>query len=507
MTTTTLSSDGGGPESRHAEHEQHEEDGRPRDLGLVILWSESEPHRVGEVALATGTRDAAFVLGRGSGTSNSAMARLAFFRQRPGDAQPCPPLQSGHISREQLALSPVEGGTALYVKNVGRCRLMRDGAEVRETRVRPGDLLELRGQLLLMCVRRFSWVGRGASSKEYTDFPFGESDAHGWVGESPEAWRMRQIVAFVAKRTGHVLIRGASGTGKELVARALHELSDRGKRALVSRNAATFPEALIDAELFGNARNYPNSGMDARVGIIGEVDGSTLFLDEFAELRESMQSHFLRLLDGGEYTRLGEARPRKSDFRLIAATNREESALKHDILARFPFRIELVGLHERREDVPLLVRQVLRRIRSSDPEALARFTREDGEVRVSASFIATLVRHAYSLHVRELEALTWKAILASTGERISLKQRGSGAGADTKGESLVPERVREEEEGEGVGGGDGALALTAARIQACLDENKGVIERAWRPLGLPSRHALARLIRKHGLEVRRPHGK
>src|SRR4029077_9274313 len=127
-----------------------------------------------------------------------------------------------------------------------------------------------------------------------------------------------------------VVIAGQSGSGKELVAQAIHALSGRADRRLVSRSAATLPEALIDAELFGNAKNYPNPGMVERSGLIGEAHGSTLFLDELGELPHAAQAHLLRVLDGGEYQRLGEAQARVSDFRLVVATNRILSSLKPD---------------------------------------------------------------------------------------------------------------------------------------------------------------------------------
>jgi transcriptional regulator with GAF, ATPase, and Fis domain len=132
-------------------------------------------------------------------------------------------------------------------------------------------------------------------------FSFGAPDPHGVVGESPAIWRLREALAFVARRAEHVLVTGPSGVGKELIARAVHDLSARAKKAFVSRNAATLPSGIIDAELFGNAKNYPNAGMPERAGLVGDAHGGTLFLDEIGELSTELSSHLLRLLDGGEY--------------------------------------------------------------------------------------------------------------------------------------------------------------------------------------------------------------
>ncbi len=137
-------------------------------------------------------------------------------------------------------------------------------------------------------------------------------------------WQMRERIAFAANAGKHVLLHGESGTGKELAARALHALSSRAGKPFVSRNAATLPSGLIDAELFGSARNYPNAGMPERAGLVGQADGGTLFLDEIAEIPAEQQAHLLRVLDAdGEYQRLGEATTRRSDLVLVGATNRD----------------------------------------------------------------------------------------------------------------------------------------------------------------------------------------
>jgi len=222
-----------------------------------------------------------------------------------------------------------------------------------------------------------------------------------------------------------VLLAGASGTGKELAARAIHAISRRAKRPLVSRNAATFPAGLIDAELFGNVKNYPNPGMPERPGLVGQADGGTLFLDEIAELPLDMQAHLLRVLDeGGEYQRLGEATARRADIRLIGATNRSPSAMKHDLLARLTVRIALPALAERREDVPLLVRHLLLRAAKKSPEIGERFVRAmpDGrpDVQVEPSLVEMLLRTNLETNVRELDGLLWRALSASGRDAVSL---------------------------------------------------------------------------------------
>jgi two-component system nitrogen regulation response regulator GlnG/two-component system response regulator HydG len=164
------------------------------------------------------------------------------------------------------------------------------------------------------------------------------------IGESPAAWDLREQLAAGAVQGAHVLLLGESGAGKELAARALHALSARSAGPFVARNAATIPDSLVDAELFGTAKNYPNSGSPERVGLVGEADGGHLMLDEIGELSDVHQAHLLRLLDrGGEYHRLGESHTRLSDLRLIAATNRYPASLKHDLLARFALHLAWKG--------------------------------------------------------------------------------------------------------------------------------------------------------------------
>ena len=324
---------------------------------------------------------------------------------------------------------------------------------------------------------------------------FGGADEHGIVGESAAAWELRDQLAFCAASDKHVLLLGESGVGKELAAAAIHRLSARHKSAMVSRNAATLPAGLIDAELFGNVKDFPNPGRAARPGIIGEANESTLFLDEIGELPEEMQAHLLRVLDsGGEYQSLGDARMRRSDIRLIAATNRDPTELKHDLLARLTLRVTLPSLDDKREDIPLLLRHLLRIAAVGNPGVVQRFFDskggDPGFARVHPDLVEALLTHGYTHNVREIDTLLWQAIAGSKDRFVALT-------AEVRKE-LKPVRalepVRTEEP-------------TAEEIRACLEKNAGSVTRAWQQLGLKSRYALYRLMKKHGITTSQVTGK
>jgi two-component system nitrogen regulation response regulator GlnG/two-component system response regulator HydG len=245
----------------------------------------------------------------------------------------------------------------------------------------------------------------------------------GIVGESAAVWALRRDIEEAARRPRHTLILGPSGAGKELVARAIHGASERRGEPMVARNAAAIPEGLVDAELFGNMKGYPNPGMPERAGLIGQANGTTLFLDEIGELPPSLQAHLLRVLDEGEYHRLGETTTRRSNFRLIGATNRPPSALKHDVLARFEQRITVPGLGERREDIPLIITHLLRAHAYDDERVAERFfpgPPRHTQPRLRCALVEALVRHPYTTHVRELNALLLSAMRDSPERFLEL---------------------------------------------------------------------------------------
>ncbi|MCU0685759.1 MAG: NAD(P)H-hydrate dehydratase, partial [Polyangiaceae bacterium] len=229
-------------------------------LALAIVWSGAEPHRVGEITFVP-PDGVARMLGRGGGEGGS---RLHFVRQRPETLEAMPPLQGASMSRDQLRVTGA--GDELRVERLGRCPMLVGGRTVNAAVLREGETVHVLEQLVLVVVKRPLRMPKLRFFPAARVPAFGEPDLGGIVGESPAVWKLRDDLALVAQFDRHVLVLGESGTGKELAARAVHELSGRRARRLVARNAATFPPGLVDAELFGNARNYPNVGMAERPG-------------------------------------------------------------------------------------------------------------------------------------------------------------------------------------------------------------------------------------------------
>jgi DNA-binding NtrC family response regulator len=186
------------------------------------------------------------------------------------------------------------------------------------------------------------------------------------------------------------------------------------------------------------------------------------------------------VLDAGEYQRLGEARPRTSDFRFVAATNRGVESLKADLAARLTLAIHVPGLGERREDIPLLARHIVKRIAKADGEIAQRFLRgAHGEPCFSPELISALTRHEYSTHVRELQGLLWRSLQASPHAVLECT-------SEVKSLLRLPQAARAPQN------------VSSEELRAALARHGGVKEHAWRELGLSSRYALLRLMRKLG---------
>ena len=279
-----------------------------------------------------------------------------------------------------------------------------------------------------------------------------ETNPRGIIGQSEAIQKTLRQVKLVAPTTAAVMITGESGTGKELIARAIHEASHRRDRPMIRVNCAAIPRELFESEFFGHARGAFTGAVRDRIGRFELADGGTLFLDEVGEIPLELQGKLLRVLQEGNFERVGEERTRGVDVRLIAATNRN---LKQDV-ARGKFRedlyfrlnvfpVESVPLRERREDIALLAQHFL----------LSEKLKSD--LRLSEGDARKLARYDWPGNVRELQNVIERAaILAQNGRlRIDLPDAmgphvaaGSGrAKADTKPAVMTSSELRDFERG------------------------------------------------------------
>ncbi len=403
------------------------------------------------------------ILGRGVERLPDDPPQLEWVRARPGANEPTGALSTPTLSRRQWRLVPAND--AIDVENLGRRQLFHNGVQAQRCRARVGDTLGVGGVALFLVSKRPAFL----PPFPFTPFDFGGADADGMVGETPESWLVREELTRLAAHPSHCLVLGESGSGKELCVRAIHARSARASGPFVARNAATIPTSLVEAELFGQAANYPNPGAGARKGLVGLADGGTLFLDEIGEMGELQQANLLRLLDAGQYQRLGEDRLRTCELRVMGATNRDPSLLKPDLLARFPERLLLPGLNARRADVPLLVRSIIQRL--FEQGALTELPQ------LGMDLIDALVRHDYTLHFRELERLVRLSAQAPAGEPWTLNKALASELNPTPSQA----------------------ALDIAQVRLALETSKNASEAAER-LGLTNRYALYRLMKQLGLE-------
>jgi transcriptional regulator with GAF, ATPase, and Fis domain len=239
------------------------------------------------------------------------------------------------------------------------------------------------------------------------------SDHDGLIGESPALQRVREQIAQVAPTDSTVLIQGETGTGKELVARALHEKSARRERPLIKINCAALPRELVESELFGHERGAFTGAIQQRRGRFELADGGTLFLDEVGELPPEAQAKLLRVLQEHEFERIGGARSLRVDVRIIAATNRDLHAevgatrFRADLYFRLNvFPIVLPPLRERRDDIPRLLQHFAART----ARKLGRTV--DG---ISPTFVERARAYEWPGNVRELENLVERALIMSRG--------------------------------------------------------------------------------------------
>jgi transcriptional regulator with PAS, ATPase and Fis domain len=295
---------------------------------------------------------------------------------------------------------------------------------------------------------------------------------------------MRKVAALIEKvapTDATVLVRGASGTGKEVVARALHEGGPRRDRPLVTINCAALQETLLESELFGHEKGSFTGASQTKPGLVEVAEGGTLFIDEIGEMAGGLQAKLLRVLEGGSFRRVGGTQELTADVRVVAATNRElEEELKagrfrEDLYYRLNVvTIRLPPLRERREDVAELAEYFLA-TRRLGPEPY----------RLQPEALAALVRYDWPGNVRELANVLERAQILAEDHLITpddLPENVASAQASAPEAASDPQRLAEAQR---------------RHVLAVLERERGNKVHAARALGI-SRRALYRLLDKYG---------
>ncbi len=250
----------------------------------------------------------------------------------------------------------------------------------------------------------------------------------GLIGDGPAMRELAHLIRLVAPRNAAVLIEGETGTGKEVVASAIHRLSSRAAKPLTVLNCAAIPEALLEAELFGHTRGAFTGAVQSRTGRIEAAHGGTLFLDEIGELPLPLQAKLLRFLECGEIQRVGDNEVTRVDVRVLAATHRDleqqvvDGAFRLDLYHRLAvFPIEVPALRERLEDLPALAEHLLARLGADAPRKS-----------ISADALHAIEQHNWPGNVRELAHVLERAVILAadspeiTAEHIRCRRRVRG---------------------------------------------------------------------------------
>ena len=307
----------------------------------------------------------------------------------------------------------------------------------------------------------------------------------GMVGRTSVMRALFASLRRVAPQDTTVLVTGETGTGKELVARAVHDLSPRAAAPFIPVNCAALGEGVLESELFGHVRGAFTSAVRERAGVFESAHGGTIFLDEVGEMSASVQQRLLRVLQEREVTRVGSSRPVRVDVRVVAATNRNldslvaSSVFRRDLYYRLAvFPLVVPPLRDRRADIPLLVAHIIERLRERVPE---------GRSLACSSFAIRLLRnYDWPGNVRELMSVVERAAVDAGFGRVEAQH--------------LPPELRSGAEG----GAEARYRATRSAdderdaIVAALEQTDGAITRAAELLGM-SRTTLWRKVKQYGL--------
>jgi DNA-binding NtrC family response regulator len=300
------------------------------------------------------------------------------------------------------------------------------------------------------------------------------------IAESAAMRPVLELLARVGPSDANVLITGEHGTGKEVVARSLHVVSERASRPMVTVNAGGLSEGIFESELFGHVKGAFTDAKADRVGRFELAEGGTLFLDEIANVPLNLQAKLLRVLETGEMERVGSSKTRRVDVRVLSATNANVSEevqagrFREDLLFRLnTIEIRLPALRERREDLPLLANYFLRQFSQRYRKRLTGF---------ESAAMQTLLEYSWPGNVRELEHALERAVLMAQGDMVRSSDLGLRAGREAAG------RIEDM----------GLEDVECLLIKKAVARYEGNVSAAADALGL-SRSALYRRLKKYGL--------
>ena len=324
--------------------------------------------------------------------------------------------RDGHEVPVDISLSPIETASELLVV-----------ASIRDISDRRNTELDLRKAVAELERLRNRLKGENLYLREQVDRAYGFGE---FVGQSDLLRLLIEKIDQVATTEANVLILGETGTGKELVARAIHNRSGRRDRPLVKVNCAALPASLIESELFGHEAGAFTGALTRRIGYFELAEAGTIFLDEVGELPVDVQSKLLRVIQDGVFSRVGSSTTKQADVRVIAATNRDlhgamqQGRFRHDLYFRMAvFPIEVPSLRARREDIPLLVWHFVSKIQPK----LGKRIEE-----ISPETMNRLAEYPWPGNIRELQNVIERAIILSSGSALIVEQLLDVLDTDTR---------------------------------------------------------------------------
>jgi len=307
----------------------------------------------------------------------------------------------------------------------------------------------------------------------------------GFVVRDAVMAKVLQLVQMFAKSRLPVLVEGETGSGKELIAEALHRLSERAAGPLVKLNCAALPESLLEAELFGYERGAFTNAMQAKPGLVESAHEGTLFLDEIADMSATVQAKMLRVLESGEVTRIGALRPKHVDVRLVSASHKalerlvEAGSFRADLYYRIcGAKVRVPPLRERPDDILALASHFLEAHAAESGRGPTRFSKEAAQA---------LCAHAWPGNVRELRTTVLRAALMARAGTLVEGSHVELAAAPADGVAQAAPA------GLAAPGGATTAASEKARIEAALDKTGHSQKRAAELLGMSRRTLLRRL--------------